>query len=180
MNQCQPIVDSTPLTQTYHLRKWNSSELKNVLLKWWFGLLSLWEWYFWTVLHKATSINHCRNVSRALYQRSSDAVYQPLSWSQQGLVLARSGVEPLRLKRDRFGTEGEKSAELPTSTSCGDFVADTGREGLRRRVRGQNNWREEYKKALKCEENNLIYATIFADLRLSNNNKQKKFHFINK
>lgn len=43
------------------------------------------------------------------------------------------------------------------------------------------NWvnivRIEYQKAMNCDENNLIYATIFSDLQLNNNNKDKKFHF---
>ena len=41
MNHYQIIVSSTLLTQIYHLLKWNSSGLKNIVLRWWFGLLSL-------------------------------------------------------------------------------------------------------------------------------------------
>ena len=52
------------------------------------------------------------------------------------MIPTRFRFGPIRRGTD---TKGEKSPELLSSTSCEDFVIDTGREGLRRWVRGQNN-----------------------------------------
>ena len=108
-----------------------------------------------------------RNLFRALHQRSFDTVYYSLSWSQQGSVLVRSGIEPIPLKRYpffrrakyRIGTKREKSAELSTSSSCGDLRVDTGREVLRRWMRGQINWPFEKENTNKAKRSAHDYCT---------------------